>query len=382
MKLIMAQYIEINLIGIIILLTVAFYVVCIQHDISNNDQCYFVKMLFCNMVILISDIFIYLLRWHASVGLVITNHLFCILFFILHTYFGYLWLNYSIIKLFPDFQPNKKIKIFMLLPIILNSLFVISSPWTKFVYSLTVQNRYIRGSFMWITMVFSMSYWISSTLLTFYEMLKTQRVRERSTYIALLFFPIPTLIGNIIQLKFYGLSIVWICSAISLLILFINLQNHQISRDVLTNLFSRGQTNKQIQWEIKHLNDANYYLFCVMIDVDHFKKINDEFGHVIGDQALIETANILRKSCQERYFIGRFGGDEFLIIGHIKEKEEIHLLLDNIRLLMKVANEKSTLFSLSLSMGYQLYSNEDHPTVDAILSDSDKEMYKTKQSNH
>ncbi len=112
------------------------------------------------------------------------------------------------------------------------------------------------------------------------------------------------------------MSVTWICAAISLLVLFINLQNRQISRDILTGVYNRGQTNKQLLWECRHLSGSDYCLPVLMIDVNEFKGINDHFGHLIGDQALITVAHILRVSCDNQYFAGRFGGDEFVMLGH------------------------------------------------------------------
>lgn len=119
---------------------------------------------------------------------------------------------------------------------------------------------------------------------------------------------------------------VWVCAALSLLVLFINLQNYQLSHDVLTGLFNRRQTNKQIRWEIRHLADAEHLLCAMMLDVDRFKSINDRFGHLAGDQALREIAETVKASCRECDFVARLGGDEFFILSHVKSREECSAL--------------------------------------------------------
>ena len=377
--LVMTQYIEVNVIGIIILLTMLFYIVRMHQDSEGGDQSFFVKMLICNAVILFSDISIYLMRGHNSSILVIINNFVCIIYFLLHGYFGYLWMRYCIKKLYPEFEPGRKLKALFMFPCIICTILIVASPWTKWIYYLTDKNRYMRGSYMWIVVILSYLYWAISVILILKEMVQRTRIREESFYETLLIFPIPTFIGNTIQLMFYGVSVVWVCTAISLLILFINLQNNQISRDMLTGLFNRRQTNKQLDWEINHLRDTYYLLFVIMIDVDHFKEINDEFGHVIGDEALISVSQVLKRGCREKDFIGRFGGDEFIIIGHAFSNNEIDSLIETIKQEVQDYNSNSNSpYIISLSMGYSLYGEKDLLSVDHIISAADKEMYKMK----
>ena len=62
-----------------------------------------------------------------------------------------------------------------------------------------------------------------------------------------------------------------------MLVLFINMQNDQLSIDPLSGLYNRGQTDVQLRWEVEHIDSMNDVLFVVMMDVDHFKFINDNF---------------------------------------------------------------------------------------------------------
>ncbi len=379
MELVMAQYLEINLLGIVVLLTMLFHMASTHQDITQGDQKYFTGLLICNVVILAADSGIYLMRGHTAPGMVAANHVICILYFLGHSFFAYLWLWYSIKKLYPEYEPGRKMKQLLFLPCLASCLIILFSPWTRWIYSVNSQNQYQRGSFLWIPIAISYGYWVVSAVLAIKELVQQKRIREQSVYTTLLFFPVPTLIGNILQLKFYGLTIVWVCSAVSLLILFINLQNHQLSRDILTGLFNRRQTNKQILWEINHLASTNSLFFTVMIDVDHFKSINDRFGHLAGDEALITVAGILKKSCREKDFIGRFGGDEFVITGHAKSREELDALIDGIQQTVRAVNSESPApYEISLSMGYRICSKKDLLSVDSILSTADREMYRMK----
>ncbi len=373
------QYIEINLIGVVLLLAMLGSMVGIYRSSKEESQKVFKGLLVCNAMILLADTAVYLLRWHTAPVLMALSHASCVLYFFMHPLFGYFWLSYCVRALYPTFKPTLRQKNAALLPLALAGLLTIASPWTGWVYWLTEQNRYQRGTLLWVVMALSCLYWLFSAILAFLEWLYPGRIRERSTYYTLLFFPIPTILGNFVQLKFYGLPVVWICSAVSLLLLFISLQNDQLSCDHLTGLFNRGQTNKQLAWEISRLKNTEDLLFVIMVDVDHFKGINDQFGHLIGDQALKEVAEILRESCRSKDFVGRFGGDEFIVLGHARRKKEVEELIAEIE--QSVARHRRRAerpYALSLSTGYSVYRYRDGPTVDRIISAADQAMYDVK----
>lgn len=88
----------------------------------------------------------------------------------------------------------------------------------------------------------------------------------------------------------------------------------QASRDVLTGLWNRKQMHRILAKEINRSSRDGLPTAISMIDIDHFKAINDKHGHRIGDTVLQETAAILKKSIRSYDEICRYGGDEFLII--------------------------------------------------------------------
>ena len=84
--------------------------------------------------------------------------------------------------------------------------------------------------------------------------------------------------------------------------------------DVLTCLPNRRQVIKQLQNEVIRAERYKTTLSISMIDIDHFKKINDSYGHTVGDQVLFQLANILQKSVRDPDTVGRYGGEEFLVV--------------------------------------------------------------------
>jgi len=84
--------------------------------------------------------------------------------------------------------------------------------------------------------------------------------------------------------------------------------------DVLTCLPNRRQVIKQFQHEVVRAERYGTNLSISMIDIDHFKRINDSYGHTVGDQVLFQLANILQENIRNPDTVGRYGGEEFLVI--------------------------------------------------------------------
>ena len=88
----------------------------------------------------------------------------------------------------------------------------------------------------------------------------------------------------------------------------------QNSEDSLTGLYNRRFIDIQLSREFLRAQRYNRNLIVIMADLDHFKRINDDFGHQTGDQVLMVVAQILKESCREVDFIARYGGEEFLLL--------------------------------------------------------------------
>lgn len=379
MTLVMSEYLEVNLIGVVLLLTILIF----RIKGGGAEQKYFVGMLVLNMLILLTDNGIYLLRGHGSPSLLVLNYCVCAAYFIMHSWFCYCWTRYVLLRLYPRYRPDRPSLLLLLLPALIGSALAAASPFSGWMYTLSAENVYHRGPFVWITFLVSIIYWAFSSVIVLKERFRPTRSRERGEYRTLLIFPLPLIIGNLLQLRFYGLSVVWICAAISMLILFINMQRDKLSRDELTGLYNRRQTNAQLAWELGRLRDHGDLLFVAMLDVDHFKKINDMFGHLSGDRALAAVAGVLKENCRKSDFVSRFGGDEFLLVGHVKSREDADAVILRIENALEKANETSGFpYALTLSIGYALFGPDDEADFDSVLGEADRKMYELKRLKH
>ena len=88
----------------------------------------------------------------------------------------------------------------------------------------------------------------------------------------------------------------------------------QNSEDSLTGLYNRRFIDLQLSREFLRAQRYNRNLTVIMADLDHFKRINDDFGHQTGDLVLAAVSQMLKESCREVDFIARYGGEEFLLV--------------------------------------------------------------------
>ena len=118
-----------------------------------------------------------------------------------------------------------------------------------------------------------------------------------------------------------------------------------------------------------------------MIDVNHFKEINDRHGHQVGDEVLQEVANLLQRQVRESDVVVRYGGDEFLLI-LIETNGETEQVKQRILEEAARRNESKLVFdfSVTFSIGSAHWSPEDSRPVEEVLAEADKRMYESKRS--
>jgi len=145
--------------------------------------------------------------------------------------------------------------------------------------------------------------------------------------------------------------------------------------DKLTNLFNRHKLDESLRLEIQRAERYNKKLSLIIIDIDHFKHVNDTFGHQTGDDVLIKVAEILQKSIRKIDILGRFGGEEFLIVCPQTEKEGVLKLAENIR--KNIESYKfNTVRDITISLGLTSYQSGDDE--DSMIKKSDDALYASK----
>lgn len=118
------------------------------------------------------------------------------------------------------------------------------------------------------------------------------------------------------------------------------------------------------------------------MDLNDMKAINDKLGHSTGDQALIDTANILRNTFRESDIISRMGGDEFaVLLTEMTSLDDEYIIIKHLQDNLKTHNEQhGHSYALSLSIGVSTFNPEYPSSLDTMLKQADLLMYEHKKS--
>ena len=149
--------------------------------------------------------------------------------------------------------------------------------------------------------------------------------------------------------------------------------------DELTGLHNRRGFMILAEQQIKLANRNKATLYLLYADIDRLKKINDTLGHRVGDQALVETADVLRKTFRKSDILARIGGDEFTVIPI--EAKRTDVIMDKLNKNLKIANSKANrTYELSISVGLAAYSPDIPITLEDLLARADMLMYENKKN--
>lgn len=157
----------------------------------------------------------------------------------------------------------------------------------------------------------------------------------------------------------------------------------QSVRDALTGLYNRRGFYALAEQQIRFAERHQILLSIFFMDLDRLKEVNDQFGHAAGDEALIETADILRESFRVSDIIARVGGDEFIVLTLANAEapgDAIHHRLMDI--LHQHNAQSGRRFSLSFSVGSLSFAPPGIPSVDQLIGEADRAMYAQKRNKH
>lgn len=150
----------------------------------------------------------------------------------------------------------------------------------------------------------------------------------------------------------------------------------QASNDILTSTLNHYYIVERLAFEIAQAADIPQPLCIIMLDLDHFKAVNDTFGHVTGDKLLVKIAEIMRTALRKSDAIGRYGGEEFLIVLPNTKLKEAASIAERIR--QAIAGHLYTDFRISMTASLGVAQYTPGRTVEHLIDAADNVLYRAK----
>jgi diguanylate cyclase (GGDEF)-like protein len=139
------------------------------------------------------------------------------------------------------------------------------------------------------------------------------------------------------------------------------------SIDDLTQLYNRRYFFERFNQEVERAKRYQRPLSCIIMDIDYFKHVNDSYGHLAGDQVLIDIAQILKNNCRQSDLAGRYGGEELIILLPETEAGGAMIIADRIREIIEehqTVDGKGVVIGVTVSMGVASLSGTELGNID------------------
>lgn len=279
---------------------------------------------------------------------------------------------YLIIKHIDSKTSGLHMLLFWILCIVELALLVINL-YTPIVFEIDENNVYQRGEYYILFVIFGFI-----LILYGYAFYIANKVRKPTLrYFPVFEFLTPILLGNLVQMKIYGISLLPISFTVAFASIVIALQHECIYIDKLTGVYNRYELDKFLK---KPRFRRNVRIAAMMLDLNDFKAINDNFSHDEGDNALVAFAGILADVISTEGLVIRFAGDEFIILIPKFKDVDLNEYKDRIRKSLDKYNENSGKpYKLSAAIGARIFDPNSGETTDMVKK-IDALMYEDKRA--
>jgi diguanylate cyclase (GGDEF)-like protein len=274
------------------------------------------------------------------------------------------------------FTTRKRVMI-SAIPLLAMIALILSNLWTHRMFDIG-EGGYVRGGLFQLEMGILVAVTSAfSVKLMMRSVQETDPIKRGHMHLVAS-FPLCLAVAWVLTRAGEGFPIICVAITIELLCLYMGTSTQQISMDKLTQVNNRQNLLSFLDYKVLNHSER---LFLFMMDLDYFKSINDTYGHLEGDDALIRAAKALKMACgnyRRRPYIARYGGDEFIVVIESTKAEADALLAsihENLENLNKASNKP---YKLAFSIGVGEY----HPGMDAnaLIEAADSELYKIKRA--
>ena len=371
----LANNFVINIYSIMLLLVICFHALKLTEEVFFQDKLY-MMMLYSTILMLVVDI---LSRFDGKPDTIypIINAFGNFLIFLLSPILPSLWLVYVHFQVFREEKKTRQLFYPLFTINAINAVMLILSQFFGWFYHIDSNNVYHRGPLFLLPASITVALILVALIIT----VKSRKRIEKKYILSLVFFPIIPFVCIILQIAFYGVSLMLNGVVISLLVVFLNIQNRSIYTDYLTGVNNRKKLDTYLKKKVGTSAEDKSFS-AILIDLNNFKSINDTLGHDVGDNALETAARLLKDCLRSNDFIARYGGDEFFIVLDVSNRIDLEAMVYRINNCIEKHNESgSQPYRLGFSMGYAIYDYHSHMNADEFIKQVDILMYENKQTN-
>ncbi|WP_295069643.1 GGDEF domain-containing protein [uncultured Fibrobacter sp.] len=336
---------------------------------KNNEDKVLLGIIILVIIACIADAITFSVDGHTGPAVKALAYVSNNILFLSNMAIGPLWV--MLISLHINGVVSKFQRLFMFIVCGMITVLMIVNFFDPIVFDINERNVYIRGPLFMLKNLLEVILMADGVIIYLISRYRSGGVK----FFPVLQFVCPIFICVCLQMFYYGISTIWVGIAVGYTSLMLALQNENIFIDKLTGLYNRYYLDK-ISGELKRKRKIT----MMMLDMNDFKSINDNFGHSQGDDALVSLADVLEKTVGAKGTVVRYAGDEFVIILNNGDEEAAEQCKQLIKKNLEVFNVRhKKKYKLSASIGVGVFDLE-KSNVDKILEKIDKRMYEDKRA--
>ena len=372
-------YVEANVVCIIL------FAIMLFREIGTvgrqTKQIFFINNVISYMLYFTSDIFWVMMLHDVLPRTQISSSIVNFANAVFLTAIAVFWFIYIEISQNAKYIKNVRKRIIISIPVALH-IIIMAALFLFFPAAVLKEDNTLTDTYYFLFIAIPTIYIIASSIRSFFRAFKKENYAVRRQYLVCAAYPLVLVFFGIMQTLFIKGLLFCFGVTINMVYIYIISLNDQVSIDELTHLNNRTQLKKYLAAEHGRGSERTEH-YVLMIDLNKFKQINDQFGHVEGDMALRRTADALKIACSflsVRSFIARYGGDEFIMIIKTDDEEAIKALCANIKnTLVRLNKEANPGYDLTASIGYASYIG-DLKSFQGALAKADEALYEDKKA--
>ncbi len=297
---------------------------------------------------------------------------------------AYLWFILS-----ETFQKGKIVekdiaRLLISIPVWISGILCITAYRTGLVFYVDENNTLVGGKLYLILIIVPFGYLIASSFKAFYRAFDKDRYVDRNIYFMIGIFPAMPVILGVLQAMYWRIPFLCYGAVAAVFYVYLTQMENLISLDPLTQINNKNQMYRYLAKKMRE-EEPGMSLFILMVDIDHFRVVNEAYNHLEGDKALVRVAEAIKDACQgprSRFFVSRYGGDEFVVIAEMSYRAEATWLADQIKNNVKrITDSYSTNYDLSVSIGIAQYDYNAPISLQSFIARADSDLYKQKKIN-